>query len=200
MKLINDERGQLHTIEGLAAAVLMISTVFFVTQGVTVITPQTGLSLDVQLKQSGADALMVLDTEDLMDGILLKKYVAAWNGTEANITYPVPDSIDVYSFQFEDDGGSGNDLNYSLSELLPEDVVYNVDFVYKNGSSMNTSHVIMKGFPPDNSIAVSRLVTLHRNELKYELSELLSNYWKARIPDDETDVKVVEVRLILWYV
>jgi len=193
MKMINDERGQLHTIEGLAAALLMISTVFFVTQGVTVITPQTGLSLDVQLKQSGADALMVLDTEDPIDGILLKKYVAAWNGTEANITYPVPDSIDVNSSHFGDDGK--NDLNHTLSVLLPEDVVYNVDFVYMNGSFMNTSHVIMKGYPPDDSIAVSKLVTLHQNEYKYKLSD----YWKDRIPD-ETDVEVVEVRLILWHV
>ena len=194
MNLIKDEKGQLHTIEGLAAALLMISTVFFVTQGVTVITPQTGLSLDVQLKQSGADALMVLDTEYPEDDILLKKYVAAWDGTEANITYPVPDSIDVNSSYFGN--ASGNGLNHTLYELLPEDVVYNVDFVYLNGSFMNTSHVIMKGYPPDDSIAVSQLVTLHHNETDYELSEA---YWNNTIPD-ETDAKVVEVRLILWHV
>jgi len=193
MNLIEDERGQLHTIEGLAAALLMISTVFFVTQGVTVITPQTGLSLDVQLKQSGADALMVLETEYPEDGILLKKYVAAWNGTKANITYPVPKSIDVNSSYFGN--ASGNGLNHTLSVLLPEDVVYNVDFVFwdKNGNFMNTSHVIMKGFPPDDSIAVSQLVTLHNDEYKYEPS----NHWNIT---GETDAKVVEVRLILWQV
>ena len=196
MKMINDERGQLHTIEGLAAALLMISTLFFVTQGVTVITPQTGLSLDVQLKQSGADALMVLDTEDPIDGILLKKYVAAWNGTEATIINPVPKSIDVNSDQFKNAGGNG--LNDSLYVLLPEDVVYNVDFVYTNGSNndLNTSHVIMKGYPPDDSIAVSKLVTLHRNETDYELSKA---YWNNTITE-ATDAKVVDVRLILWHV
>ena len=195
MKLLEDEKGQLHTIEGLAAALLMISTVFFVTQGVTVITPQTGLSLDVQLKQSGADALMVLDTEDPEDDILLKKYVAAWDGTKkANITYPVPKSIDVNSSYFGN--ASGNGLNHTLSVLLPEDVVYNVDFVYLNGSFMNTSHVIMKGYPPDDSIAVSQLVTLHHNETDYKLSEA---YWNNTILG-ETDAKVVEVRLILWQV
>ena len=188
MKMINDEKGQLHTIEGLAAALLMISTLFFVTQGVTVITPQTGLSLDVQLKQSGADALMVLDTKDSMDGILLKKYVAAWNGTEANITYPVPKSIDVNSFQFKNAGGNG--LNHTLYELLPEDVVYNVDFVYLNGSFMNTSHVIMKGYPPDDSIAVSKLVTLHNDD----------NIRSPQLNTTDLNVKVVEVRLILWQV
>jgi len=196
MKLIEDEKGQLHTIEGLAAALLMISTLFFVTQGVTVITPQTGLSLDAQLKQSGADALMVLDTEDPKDGFLLKKYVAAWNGTKANITYPVPDSIDVYSYysHFRSDGK--NDLNHSLYVLLPEDVVYNVDFVFWDNSDLNTSHVIMKGYPPDDSIAVSRLVTLHHNETDYELSKA---YWNNTLTD-ATDAKVVEVRLILWQV
>jgi len=194
MKLLKDEKGQLHTIEGLAAALLMISTLFFVTQGVTVITPQTGLSLDTQLKQLGADALTVLDTEDLLDGILLKKYVAAWDGTEANITHPVPDSIGVMSHRFEYEGGNG--LNHSLYVLLPEDVVYNVDFIYLNGSFMNTSHVIMKGFPPDDSTAVSQLVTLHHNETDYKLSEA---YWNNTITG-ETDAKVVEVRLILWQV
>ena len=193
MKMIKDEKGQLHTIEGLAAALLMISTVFFVTQGVTVITPQTGLSLDVQLKQSGSDALMVLDTEYQKDGILLKKYVAAWDGTEANITYPVPKSIDANSSYFGN--ASGNGLNHTLYVLLPEDVVYNVDFVYENNSNLSTSHVIMKGYPPDDSIAVSQFVTLHHNEYKYKLSD----YWKDQIPD-ETDAKVVEVRLILWQV
>jgi len=195
MKMIKDERGQLHTIEGLAAALLMISTVFFVTQGVTVITPQTGLSLDVQLKQSGSDALVVLDTEYQKDGILLKRYVAAWDGTEANVTYPVPKSIDVNSSYFGN--ASGNGLNHTLSVLLPKDVVYNVDFVFwdKNDNFMNTSHVIMKGYPPDDSIAVSQLVTLHHNEYKYKLSD----YWN-NIITDETDAKVVEVRLILWHV
>ncbi|MGB7533298.1 MAG: hypothetical protein WA977_10065 [Halobacteriota archaeon] len=174
MKLLKDEKGQLHTIEGLSAAVLMIATIFFVTQGVMVITPQTELSLDVQLKQLGSDALMVLDADDPVDDILLKKYVAAWNGTEANITKPVPVSID--------------DLNHSLSELLPKDVLYNVDFVYMNGSFMNTSRIIMKGYPPDNSIAVSRLVTLYSGSIS---SPQLNN---------TADLKVVEVRLILWYV
>jgi hypothetical protein len=194
MNLLKDEKGQLHTIEGLSAAVLMIATIFFVTQGVMVITPQTGLSLSAQLKQLGADALTVLDAEDPIDGILLKKYVASWNGTEATITNPVPDSIDVNSSQFGSDGK--NDLNHSLYLLLPEDVLYNVDFVYVNGSSMNTSHVILKGFPPDDSIAVSQMVTLHQNETDYKLSE---EYWNNTITD-ATDAKVVEVRLILWWV
>ena len=187
MKLIEDERGQLHTIEGLAAALLMIVTIFFVTQGVTVITPQTELSLSAQLKQLGADALTVLDTEDPIDGILLKKYVAAWDGTEATIGNPPPESIDVNSSQFGSNGG--NDLNHSLYLLLPKDVLYNVDFVYKNGSSMNTSHVIMKGFPPDDSIAVSQLVTLHRIDDNIRSPQL-----------NTTELKVVGVRLILWHV
>ena len=184
--LLKNERGQLHTIEGLSAAVLMIVTIFFVTQGVTVITPQTESSLDAQLKQLGADALTVLDTEDPIDGILLKKYVAAWDGTEATITNPVPDSIDVNSSQFGSNGK--NDLNHSLYLLLPKDVLYNVDLVYKNGSFMNTSSVILKGFPPDDSIAVSQLVTLHSDD-------------NIRSPKlNTTDLKVVEARVILWWV
>jgi len=194
MKFIKDESGQLHTLEGLSAAVLMLATIFIVTQGTTYITPQTELSLDVQLMQLGHDALLVLDFEYPLDDILLKKYVLNWTGTEANISSTAPDSIDVNSTQFGINGK--NDLDHCLDELLPNHVIYNVDFVYFNDTTqmLNTSHIIMNGAPVDNSVSVSQLVTLHRNDLN---DAPPYSYWNGTI--DESDVEVVEVRLILWY-
>ena len=194
MKLVKDKNAQLHTLEGLSAAILMLATLFFVTQGTTYITPQTEMSLDVQLMQFGHDALIVLDSEDPEDDILLKKYVLGWNGTEASFINPVPNSIDVNSSQFGTNGD--NDLNHSLHELLPNNVVYNVDFVFYNETTqeLNTSHIIMNGAPMDNSVGVSQLVTLHYNDLNdappYSVwNDIINTY----------ELQVVEVRLILWF-
>ncbi|HID26702.1 MAG TPA: hypothetical protein EYP22_02500, partial [Methanosarcinales archaeon] len=60
--MINNNLGQLQTVEGFAAAMLMVATVYFAIQAVTMVVPQTELHLDAQLKQYGQDALMVLDT------------------------------------------------------------------------------------------------------------------------------------------
>lgn len=189
--LIKDKNAQLQTLEGLSSAVLLLATLFIITQGTTYLTPQTELSLDVQLMQLGNDALIILDTEHAVDGILLKRYVGNWSGAEANISSSAPASIDVNSSQFGTNGQ--NDLNYSLSTILPENVFYNVDFVYFNGTDQKIMNVIMNGVPMDNSVAVSQLVTLHKND------DDLSNYWNNTI-SSVYDVQVVEVKLILWYV
>ncbi|MDY6965073.1 MAG: hypothetical protein SVM80_03775 [Halobacteriota archaeon] len=193
MGLIRDKNAQLHTIEGISAAVLMVITLYFVTQSAVVVTPQTELSIDAQLKQIGNDVLTVLDSEEIYnsttDEILLKRYVANWSGAEADIISPVPNSIDI-----DDDGE--NDLNATLYELLPDNVMYNVDFVYVNGTGanmeLNKTHVIKRGAPVEDSVVVSRLVTIHWNDE-------ISNYWNLTNMRGPPDIKVIEVRLILWY-
>ena len=66
-----DDRAQLYTIEGVAAAFLMIVTAYLVVSSTTVITPQDVHIIDMQLEQLGNDALVVMDTPDTLDG---KKY------------------------------------------------------------------------------------------------------------------------------
>lgn len=170
-----NDKGQMHTLEGLAAAVLVITTVMFITRATVVVTPQIELALDAQLKQYSNDALTIVDSEPV--GMNLTKYVAAWNGIEANISLQVPDGM--------------MDLDNDLSAIMPDNIAYNVDFVYWN-NSLKTTHVIVHGVPPDNSITASRLVTLHSTDLK-------SSYWNGTGITD-LNPRVVEVRLISWYI
>jgi len=53
----SDNRAQLHTLEGFAAAMLMVGTVYLVVSAVTLSVPQTELHVDAQLKAYGQDAL-----------------------------------------------------------------------------------------------------------------------------------------------
>jgi hypothetical protein len=59
--MVNDS-GQLYTIEGVAAAVLMIVTAYLAVNTAVIYTPQDVHIIDMQLEQLGNDALVVLDT------------------------------------------------------------------------------------------------------------------------------------------
>ena len=59
-----DEHGQLYTIEGLASAILMMTTAYLVLSSTTILTPGETHITDLQLEQLGNDALAILDTPD----------------------------------------------------------------------------------------------------------------------------------------
>jgi hypothetical protein len=72
-----DNSGQLYTIEGISAGLLMIVTAYLVVSSTSVLTPQDVHITDVQLEQLGNDALAMMDTRDayLDDRSPLQDYV-----------------------------------------------------------------------------------------------------------------------------
>jgi len=65
--MVNDS-GQLYTIEGISAGLLMIVTAYLVVSSTTVLTPQDVHITDVQLEQLGNDALAMMDTRNTYTG------------------------------------------------------------------------------------------------------------------------------------
>lgn len=59
--MVNDS-GQLYTIEGIAASVLIITSVYLMLSATTVFTPGETHIYDMQLEQLGNDVLAVMDT------------------------------------------------------------------------------------------------------------------------------------------
>jgi hypothetical protein len=84
--VVNDS-GQIYTIEGLAAGVLMIVTAYLIVSTTTVFTPQDVHITDMQLEQMGNDALAMMDTPNELasDGSSemsdLENYIASDNYT-----------------------------------------------------------------------------------------------------------------------
>jgi hypothetical protein len=64
--MVNDE-GQLYTIEGIAAAVLILTTVYLVLNSTMVFTPGETHIHDMQLEQIGTDVLAVMDLNTTWD-------------------------------------------------------------------------------------------------------------------------------------
>jgi hypothetical protein len=59
-----DNSGQLYTIEGVAAAILMVFTAYLMLSSTTLYTPGESHVTDMQMEQLGNDALAMMDTSD----------------------------------------------------------------------------------------------------------------------------------------
>jgi hypothetical protein len=168
------ETAQIHTLEGFVAAAFMIMTVMLIAKSSVIISPQSELSMDVQLRQSAADALTVLD---LATGTEFKsnltEYVAGYNLTESS-----PQSSSLKA------------LDTDIGKLL-EDTIYNVDFVYVDNNTLTIKHVITHGAPTENTAVASSFVTLYNSTVMQA-----GGTWNISL----SDVKMVEVRLIAWQV
>lgn len=58
------EEGQLYTIEGITAAILMVLTAYFILNSTSILTPGDTHISDMQLEQLGNDVLKMMDTAD----------------------------------------------------------------------------------------------------------------------------------------
>ncbi|MGB8216794.1 MAG: hypothetical protein WCE94_05770 [Candidatus Methanoperedens sp.] len=170
-----NDKAQIHTLEGFFAATLMVLTIMLITRSAVIITPQSELAMDVQLKQTADDALAILDIapETALQSNLTE-LVAGWDNVSAT-----PQSKSLPELDFE--------IHNQL-----KDVMYNVDFAYvENGDTVTVRHAIIHGAPVENSIVATRPVTLYN----YTVAQA-GGKWNI----SSNDLKVVEVRLIAWRV
>lgn len=169
-----DDKAQLHTLEGVGAAVLITMTLVIITQSATVITPQHEMMLDVQLEQMAYDALTLLDTAPSSAiSTNLTQCVAGWDMNESNI---------------QNNGLPS--LNNQLSLLLPG-YLYNVDLSYVQNDALVTKNVIVNGDPTEDAVIASRTVMLTN-------LSVAEAHGAWTVASDE--IKIVEARLTLWQI
>lgn len=169
-----NNKAQLHTMEGLAAAVLMTLTILTITQSTMIVTPQNELATAVQLEQITSDALAIIDiAPNTAIKRNLTECVAAWDLTESTVV-----SNDLET------------LDEQLASLLPG-IQYNVDFTYSENGNIHTKNVIINGAPTEDTIVARRLVALSKSVV-----DLAGGSWN--IADDE--LLIVEVKVIAWMI
>lgn len=170
-----NDKAQLHTMEGLAAAILITTTLMMIINMSVIANPQSEMQIDVQMEREAVDALAVLDIPT--PGVLsqnLTEYIAAYNSsTPVNLSQSALPQLDAY-------------LSDSLTNTL-----YNVDIAYVNNESLIVAPVIIKGAPGENSIVTRRLVVLDNATVF-----AAGGSWNL----NDSEIKVVEVRLTTWKV
>lgn len=170
-----NDKGQLHTLEGLGAAVLMTLTILTISQSTMIVTPQNELAIDVHLEQMSSDALTVMDRNPVDSAQYnLTECIACWDMNEAD--YPT------------DTAGNLDELDAGLRYLLPN-ALYNVDLAYIENDDLKVDKAIINGPAGKNAVVTRHFVTLTNSTV----SEMGGGWTLG-----DNELKVVEVRLTTW--
>lgn len=191
-----DDKAQMHTLEGVAAATIMLLVIVYAIDA-TSMTPLTSSTANVhvetELQVLGQDILGALDYAEPGYNSMIKNDVLTWNGSEytwngtkymekVNATNPIhPNNL----------------TNFTSVTLVPEGIAHNValTFLSDNGTSYSTERIIYNGDPSENAVIVSRKIVLHDGDINKTI------YPNNPINDIDTSTNlynIVDVKLILW--
>ncbi len=183
--------GQIHTIEGITAAIILLVVLLFVTQSITFVTPRIEKSADMGLSVMATDILAALDTGNEYHPGELKKAVEGWDGK--GLDDYAPGTEVVPGMEGLDEAIEGE----LPLRNLPSNVRYDVLFYYDeagDGTGWTGKPIISHGVPCDNAVTSSKTVTLNVYDDQYITR---STYWYGLSGHMPT---TVVVRLSLWYV
>ncbi len=190
-----DEKAQLHTLEGVAAATIMLLVIVYAIDA-TSMTPVTSSTANVRVENElqvlGQDILSALDYAEPGYNSKLKNDILIWNGTE--YTWNGTKYINATYAQ--------NNLTNNLTEILnatlvKQGIAHNVviSSLADNGTNVSTNYMIYNGDPSNNAIIVSRKISLHDgdiNKTKYPANPI------EDIDPSTNLYNIVDVRLVLW--
>ncbi len=145
---LRDERAQLQTLEGFAAALLMVGTVYLVVNAVTLSVPQTELHLDAQLKTYGRDALAILDAQmpPVKDG---EYYTSSLKGSVVDWVNGVAGATSFETEEFTPSNPGTNQTSYRFEFRTPAGCTYNHTFEVRipNNTRVSYAYVMLTGIP-----------------------------------------------------
>lgn len=198
MVIFND-KAQLHTLEGVAAATTMLLVIVYAIDA-TSMTPLTSstanLHVETEIALLGQDILGALDYAEPGYNSKLKNDLATWNGK----TY-------IWNgTRYMENGNASylqNNLTNNLTNILnptltAQGIAHNVELIFltDNGTSFSSAlSMIYNGNPSDNAVIVSRKLTLHDGDInttKYPGNPI------EKIDPSTNLFNIVEIRLTLW--
>ena len=173
--MVSDE-GQLYTIEGFAAALIMVVTAFLVFSTATVYTPGDEHIVDMQLEQMGNDALVMMDTPDSNGGAsILKEYIQK-NDDSAKAEF-----INDFNYHLQHFSGSTeqmNDLRYAAT-IFYRNLTGGVASYPFTSSGENVAH--------EPSVMATRWVKIDHEVEKYSPTDM----------EDREQYVLIEV--LIWH-
>jgi hypothetical protein len=171
--MVNDS-GQIYTIEGVAAGILMVVTAYLAISSTTVLTQQDVHIIDMQLQQLGNDALAMMDTPDSYDGGTSNLTKAVVTGIATGNTTAFGNEFLHYLITTTSTGIENNYYSYSAT-------IY-----YRNKTDqVNWSHFDGSPYYRENAVMVSRWV-------------YLPNFNNVSQPDMRSGNQSVLLEVLLW--
>jgi hypothetical protein len=192
----NDLSAQMHTLEAVIAATIMVMVIVFAVQA-TSLTPLTSSTanahIEAQLQTIGQDMLSALDYSAHGQTSSLKNDILNWNGEEY-----------VWNGTLYRSRSSNETLaNSSIADMMvyvavERGIAHNVEFTYlRDTGTTSTLPYIYNGEPSNNAIIISRKVVLSDTDIK-DPAVFVANT-TIQDMDDATDFyNIVNVKLSLW--
>jgi hypothetical protein len=194
MALPHDNRGQLYTIEGIIASLILIGVLLFIIQANSVIIPQTEKISDMKLQQRANDILNCVEISNGSNNANdLKTYVELWNGSPADPAV----NEGVAGGSMKNIAGETitlHNFDNAVSSRLSGGEQYSVSVSYNDTSLHTDIPLIIKGQPGDNSVVATRLVTLYPED-----DAQLSEFWRNNERHTSNLPIVVDVKIICWH-
>jgi hypothetical protein len=187
----NNERGQLHTLEGLAASIIVVLGVVFASQAVAVTSTSATTSsedIEAQYDQMAQDLL----TQAKASGAL-QEAVLNWDEEERRFR----GTEDLYYYQ----GGSPpGEFGRTLDRLvMGNNLAYNVELVYRSDGSQLSLPYVENGEPSSNSVTVSEVIVLNENDRLPDGTRLgEADSYPMDNMENEAMYNAVNVRLTVW--
>jgi len=193
-----DESGQAHTLEGVVAALILLSAVIFALE-MTAVTPLSASTSSQHLEnQQEATARGVLASAAETDA--LERAVLFWN-TSAERFWNTS-GLGYYA-----SGPPPNELGRMLNRSFDSrGIAYNVFVVYQDDEGERDSRrLIYQGRPSDNAVSAARSVTLFDNDPLYDHESVATGTTVSATGDyfapdasPGSVYNVVRVEVVVW--
>ncbi|WP_089806085.1 DUF7288 family protein [Halogeometricum rufum] len=194
-----DRRGQAHTLEAIAAGILLLSSVAFALQ-VTAVTPLTGSTSNQRIEDHQATVAEDVLATQAANGTL-RAGLLYWNDSKRQ-WHGAP--WDGYHDGAPDDTALGRALNEAL---LDRGVAYNLNVYFWRNDQRIREQVVYLGEPSDHASTATWTVTLYDddrlrdrdgNPTATTLADAGDAYFAPDVEPDGPVRNVVVVEVVTW--
>ncbi len=198
------DRGQTFTLEAFVAAILLVATVAFALQAVT-ITSNTASVGDTEIRNQHAGLAEGVLDEAVADGSL-RTTLLYWSessvqfhnaGEDGHYDSRIPPTPEGTAF--------GDSLERTFGD---RQVRYNVDLYYRNAAGeRELQRLVESGTPSDDAVRVVETVTLYDDSSLVDesgtprettLADVEEQFYAPNVDEESPLYNVVRVEVVLW--
>ncbi|MEF8851262.1 MAG: hypothetical protein V5A28_02420 [Haloarculaceae archaeon] len=194
------ERGQAHTLEGVVAALILLSAIVFALE-LTAVTPLSASTSSQHIEnQQEATARGILGAA--AESGALKRTLLSWNDSEGRFWNSTDRTESVYFETNPPPTEFGGMLNRSFDS---GGIAYNVYLRFNASEDPSLKRLVYQGRPSDNAVSASWPVTLYRNDKLHDHEEQPtgtnvsdSSTFYAEDRTGSSVYKVIHVEVVVW--
>ncbi len=193
-----NDRGQAHTLEGIAAAILVLASVIFALQ-VTAVTPLTASTASQHIEnqqQGAANGLLAMADEQH----ILRETVLYWNASGAKFHGSGNET-------YYTSGGPPTEFGHHLNETFSENgIAFNVYLKYLTEDGQQRERTLVDlGRPSDHSVVVHRSVPIYDDDHIRDADGSLNSttveettFFAPDVDPDSHLYNVIQVEVVIW--